>query len=107
MYNKPEFLLSAQYVDTDSAADGLNGSTKNYAGSGYSFNGAYRFMQDWSIIGRYDKLSSNTAYGEQTTTIAGITYQYNKYVEFIANYLGDTNYKNSGNDQDAFMRLPK
>ncbi len=104
VYNQPAFLLAGQYIETVDAADGLNGSTKNYAGSGYSLNGEFRFMNDWNLIGRYDSFElDNFSNGEQTTLIAGVTYKYNKYVEFIANYLGEENYKNSGDDQDALM----
>jgi hypothetical protein len=97
VYNQPEFLLAAQYVATEDA-------DSHYAGEGYSINGEYRFMKDWNIIGRYDNFElDNTVNGEQTTTIAGVTYKYNKYVEFIANYLGEGNYKDSGDDQDSIM----
>lgn len=110
VYNQPAFLLAGQYVETVDAADGILGSTKNYAGSGYSFNGEFRLgevaeeMNHWGIIGRYDSFElDNFSNGEQTSLIAGVTYKYNKYVEFIANYLGEENYKNSGDDQDSFM----
>jgi len=97
VYNQPEFLLAAQYIKTEDAV-------AKYAGEGYSVNGEFRFAKDWNIIGRYDSFElDNTANGEQTTTIAGVTYKYNKNVEFIANYLGEGNYKDSGVDSDAIM----
>jgi len=97
VYNQPEFLLAAQYIATEDAAS-------KYAGEGYSVNGEVRFAKDWNLIGRYDSFElDNTTNGKQTSTIAGVTYKYNKYVEFIANYLGQENYKNKGYDQDAFM----
>ena len=104
VYNQPAFLLAGQYVETVDAADGLDGSAKNFAGSGYSINGEFRFMNDWNLIGRYDSFElDNSAFGEQTTAIAGVTYKYNKYVEFIANYLGEENLKDGGVDQDSLM----
>ncbi len=109
VYNQPTFLLAGQYIETVDAADGVvlgvfDPDNKNYAGKGYSFNGEYRFMQDWKIIGRYDDFKrDNNVFGKQTRTIAGVTHKYNKYVEFIANYLGEENYKDSGEDSDAFM----
>jgi len=110
VYNQPEFLLAGQYVETVDAADGLDGSVKNYAGSGYSLNGEVRLgelaneLNNMGIIGRYDSFElDNSAYGEQTTLIAGITYKYNKYVEIIANYMGQENYKDGGVDKDSFM----
>jgi len=97
VYNQPAFLIAAQYIATEDA-------TAKYAGEGYSVNGEFRFAKDWNLIGRYDSFElDNTVNGEQTTAIAGVTYKYNKYVEFIANYLGQENYKNKGYDQDAYM----
>jgi hypothetical protein len=107
VYNQPEFLLAGQYVNTVKAADGfdiLGNPTKNFSGSGYSFNGEYRFMHDWKVIARYDNWKlDNNFFGDQKTTIAGVTYKYNKYVEFIANYLGENNTKDTDINQDAFM----
>ena len=110
VYNQPAFLLAGQYIKTVDAADGLNGSTKNYAGKGYSFNGEIRLgelaeeLNYVGIIGRYDYFDMDNNSGDKKRTIAGITYKYNKYVEFIANYLGE---KGSALDpdeeQDAFM----
>ena len=102
VYNQPEFLFAGQYVETVDAANTLGGT--NYAGKGYSFNGEFRFAKDWNIIARYDNFEKDNSYfGEQTTTIAGVTYKYNKSVEFIANYLGEGNLKDSGVDSDALM----
>ena len=104
VYNQPEFLIAAQYIDTVNAANGEFGSTKNYAGNGYSVNGEYRFMQNWNIIGRYDNWElDNFSLGTQENIIAGLAYKYNKYIEFIANYYGQQNQKNSDLDEDAFM----
>lgn len=97
VYNQPEFLLAAQYIATQDAAS-------KYAGTGYSVNGEFRFMPKWNFIGRYDNFElDSTSNGKQSNTIAGITYMHNNYVEFIANYLGQENYKNKGYDQDALM----
>ena len=102
VYNQPEFLIAAQYIKTDSAA------TK-YAGEGYSFNGAYRFNKEWGIIGRYDYFEMDAPAGDEYAgdkerTIAGLTYQYNKYVEFIANYMKeDGTALSDTKKQDAFM----
>jgi len=85
VYNQPEFLLAAQYVD---ATDG--GAKKE--GDGWSVNGEFRLdtvsdsMQGWNVIARYDNYELNTG-EERERTLAGLAYQYNKYVEFVANYL--------------------
>ncbi len=61
-------------------------------------------MHNWNIIGRYDNWElDNFSNGTQEMILAGVTYKYNKYVEFIANYLGEGNKKNSDLDEDAFM----
>ena len=82
VYNQPEFLIAAQYVN---ATDG--GTTVE--GNGWSVNGAYRFAENWSLIGRYDDFTVDFNNVEKLRTIAGVTYKYNKNVEFIANYLGE------------------
>ncbi len=87
VYNQPEFLLSAQYIE---ATDG--GSSKE--GNGYSVNGEFRLdtlsdsMNNWNLIGRYDSFELDTG-EERERKIAGIAYKYNRYVEFIANYLNE------------------
>jgi len=88
VYNQPAFLLAAQYIATEDAAS-------KYAGDGYSINGEIRLgelaeeLNYVGIIGRYDYFDMDDNSGDKKRTIAGITYKYNKYVEFIANYLGE------------------
>jgi len=87
IYNQPEFLLSAQYVE---ATDG--GPSKE--GNGWSVNGEFRLdtlsdsMDNWNVLARYDDFDLDIG-EERKRAIAGISYQYNKYVEFIANYLNE------------------
>jgi hypothetical protein len=94
VYNQPEFLISAQYVATEDA-------NVNYAGEGYSINGEFRLMEDWNIIGRFDSWEMDEDALTKERTIAGVAYKYNKYVEFIVNYLG-TELGDEYSD-DAFM----
>jgi hypothetical protein len=100
VYNQPEFLLSAQYVKADTADD-------DYQGDGWSVNGEFRLatlsnsLDNWNVIARYDDYTLDKDDIEKTTTIAGVAYQYNKYVEFIANYQKDT--KDDEKDKEAFM----
>lgn len=100
VFNHPNFLLAGQYVATEDAANIALGSTKDYAGEGWSVNGEIRPMKDFGIIGRYDcwELDSGT---EKERTIAGLTYQYNKNVEFIANWLKEE--VDSVTETDAIM----
>jgi hypothetical protein len=99
VYNQPEFLLAAQYVEaTDGGAD--------KEGNGWSVNGEFRLdtlsssMHGWNLLGRYDSFDLDAG-EERERTIAGLAYQYNKYVEFIANYLNE---QVDGKDQtDALM----
>ncbi len=103
VYNQPEFLFAAQYITTEDA-------NSKYAGEGYSVNGELRLgtlaneLNHMGVIGRYDYFDMEDNSGDKERTIAGLTYKYNKYVEFIANYLGE---KGSALDldeeQDAFM----
>ena len=78
VYNQPEFLIAAQYIKTKDAI-------VDYSGSGYSINGSVRF-RDFSVIGRYDNFELDSGV-DKTRMIAGLTYQYNKNVEFVANVL--------------------
>ena len=87
VYNQPAFLLAGMYLKADKA-------DKSRQGHGWSVNGELRLsalsesMNKWNVLGRYDDytLDSNV---EKKTTFAGIAYQYNKYVEFVANYQKD------------------
>ncbi len=95
VYNQPEFLLAAQYVATTEAGAG-------YEGDGWSINGEYRFMPSWNLLARYDNYELDTGI-DKKRTIAGVAYEYNKNVEFIANLLRtDISSAKSGVD-DAFM----
>ena len=81
VYNQPEFLVAAQYIDVQ---DGI--ATKK--GNGYSVNGEYRFAPKWNALARYDYFNMDDNSGDKKRALAGVTYQYNKNVEFIANYRG-------------------
>jgi len=87
IYNQPEFLIAANYLKSTEA--GIN-----YKGDGFSINGELRLLtfdeslSDWNIIGRYDRWSFDTFNETRENTIAGLTYKWNKNVEFIVNYLG-------------------
>ncbi len=97
VYNQPEFLLSAQYIDV---ADGIDSKR----GKGYSVNGEYRVTDKYNLIGRYDNFKQDVDSKERKRAIAGVAYEYNKNVEFIANYLkegGDALDKTK--TRDAFM----
>jgi hypothetical protein len=85
VYNQPEFLVAAQYVDTRTAE-------ASKMGNGYSLNAEARVAPKLAIIGKYDdyKLDDATqAQNEKKRTIAGVAYDYNKNVKFIANYQGE------------------
>jgi len=80
VYNQPEFLVSAQYIDVAEA-------NPKYKGTGYSVNGEYRVAPKWNLIGRYDYFEMDADSTEKKRAIGGVTYEYNHNVEFIANYL--------------------
>ena len=97
VYNQPEFLVAAQYVDVP---DG----TIDQKGKGYSVNGEYRFAKDWNALARYDLFDMDDNSGKRKRTLAGISYKYNKNVEFIANYLKEDGSKlTNAQKQDAGM----
>ncbi len=80
VYNEPQFLISAIYVTADDK--GVENSKKT--GSGYSFNGEYRFMPKWSLFGRYDYFEADDN-SKRKESIAGIAYKYSKNIKFLAN----------------------
>jgi hypothetical protein len=69
-------------------------------------NGEFRLgeladeMKNMGIIGRYDSWEMDDGIDKERM-IAGLTYKYNKYVEFIANYLGTK--ITDEEKEDAFM----
>ena len=97
VYNQPEFLVAAQYIDVQ---DGI----ASKKGNGYSLNGEYRVTPKWNLIGRYDTFDLADNSGDKKRAIAGVAYEYNHNVEFIANYLkeGGTKLANTQR-QDALM----
>jgi hypothetical protein len=94
VYNQPEFLLAGQYIQ---ATDG--GDSKE--GIGYSVNGEFRFFQKWNLLGRYDYFELDNVDEERERVLGGISYQYNKNVEFIVNYLKEE--VNNDTKTDAIM----
>ena len=97
VYNQPEFLVAGQYIKVE---DG-QASRK---GSGYSLNGEYRFAPKWNALARYDYFDMDDNSGEKKRAIAGLSYEYNKNVEFIANYMKEDGSKLSNSQkQDALM----
>jgi len=80
VYNQPEFLLSAQYIDVQDA-------NSKYKGTGYSINGEYRVTDKVNLIGKYDYFDMDDNSGDKKRAIAGVSYEYNKNVELIVNYL--------------------
>jgi len=81
VYNQPEFLLAAQYIKADKADDSRQGD-------GWSVNAEVRVGAKFNLLGRYDDYTLDLG-GEKKTTIAGISYAYNKNVEFILDYQKD------------------
>ncbi|WP_200763763.1 hypothetical protein [Nitrosophilus alvini] len=84
VYNRPLFLVAAQYVKSDYEGDGA------YEGNGWSVNGEFRPVKKWSILGRYDNWNvenDDPAVKDYTRKgyIAGVAYKYNKNVKFIGN----------------------
>ena len=101
VYNRPSFLLSAQYITSESDAP------NNYKqGKGYSANGTYRFGDDkeYDLFGRYDRWDDDKKDSEKEYWIAGAGYQYNKNVKFIANVLNtDEDKKSDNNEYMSYM----
>ncbi len=93
VYNQPEFLIAAQYIDVTDA-------TPKYKGSGYSVNGEYRVAPKWNLIARYDEFELDVDSDAKKRALGGVSYEYNHNVEFIANYLTEGG---ANPDNDAIM----
>jgi len=83
VYNQPDFLVSAQYIDVQDA-------NSKYKGTGYSVNGEYRVTDKVNLIGKYDYFDMDDNSGDKKRAIAGVSYEYNKNVELIVNYLKES-----------------
>nr|WP_321266672.1 hypothetical protein [uncultured Sulfurimonas sp.] len=85
VYNIPNFLIAAQYIQ----ADNENKGTSKYNGKGYSVNVTGRFgsKKEFSIIGRYDvwTCENQTTDVDQTTNnaIYALAWQQNKNVKWL------------------------
>jgi len=97
VYNQPKFLLAGMYYTSDNN----NGSKE---GDGYSFNGEFRPVHNWSILARYDNWTdkSSTTDVDRTQIIGGVAYTYNKNVKFIANVF-DIDVEDDSTDETKYM----
>ncbi len=97
VYNVPKLLLSGMYVTADSAGVANNAKT----GSGYTFNGEYRPIENWAVIGRYDSFEADNN-EDREEYIVGAAYTYSKNVKFIGNIFHldpDTNTDDDATDK--------
>jgi len=99
VYNTPKFLVSGMYVSADSKGVVNNKKT----GSGFTFNGEYRPLEKWSVIGRYDSFAADDN-KDREQYIAGVVYSYSKNVKFIGNIFHIDKDTNTDDDaKDKFM----
>lgn len=109
VYNNPMFLIAGHIMTNDAP----NSSGKD--GHGWSINGEIRPIDKVSFLARYDywkvnkqykDISGNT-YSDYTrqNIIAGVAYQYNKYVKFILNtiYFDPNNHESSDKSIDYML----
>jgi len=92
VYNQPEFLIAGQIYTAEDRKQTRTASTSDTVYHGWSINGEYRPMQDWTVIGRYDAFTKDdkntetgakTAKNDGTTWMYGLAYKYNKNITFI------------------------
>ena len=89
VYNQAAFLISGQYLKSNSAAE-------KYSGKGWSVNGELRvgeyfdYSHEMGLLARYDDFSyDHYRLDEKKTTIAGLFWDMNKNVEFVLNWEQD------------------
>jgi len=103
VYNQAEFLLSAQYIySVDTRDDNIEVDSKlsdvsAQAGSGYSFNAEYRLgsKKQFRLLTRFDSWTPEIGADidaldilknyEQKTYIAGLAWDQNRNVQWVAN----------------------
>ena len=89
VYNQPEFLVAAQYIDVSKGEMISTGGAANRKGNGFSLNGEYRISPKMNLIGRYDYFDLDDSLGDRKRLLSGISFEYNHNIEFIVNYLKD------------------
>ncbi len=104
VYNQPNFLINATYAKATQA--GID-----YKGNGWSVNSTYRFIDEWTggneylqkmnLIGRYDYYELDAWEDPRESWIAGVTYVWNKNVEFILNYTNNKDPRIIIDEEDA------
>ena len=97
VYNQPEFLVAAMYVQADDK--GVENNSKT--GNGFTVNGEYRVDHDWTLLGRYDSFGADDG-ADREEYIAGAAYNYSKNIKFIGNVFHidkDTNKNNKASDK--------
>jgi hypothetical protein len=104
VYNRPEFLIAAQYIASkDTHKDSADDVTQNII----SVNGDLR-LGAYTLLARYDSISYNKDGDEDktksgTTIIAGVAYDYIPGVKFIGNIKNYANKDSADNNVNAFM----
>ena len=113
VYNQPNFLIAAQYIYSEDTADNSS-YVSAQAGEGYSVNTEYRFggEKEYRVLGRYDVwtrdyLNTNPAdEKDQIAYLAGIAWEQNENVQWVANVTVTDNEEGSGREEyngNAYM----
>jgi len=105
VYNMPSFLIAGQYISSLDTADN-NTYVSKQAGLGYSLNGEYRLGEEkeYRLFARYDRWTPTTVDAAdekyQDTIIAGIAWDQNRNIEWVANV--DITKNEAGSDREKF-----
>jgi len=94
VYNMPSLLVSAQYIIATDASKG----------DGYSTNIAYRLGANYKykVFARYDSWTPD-AKKEQTSTIVGAAWKFNKNIEWVGNVTQKVNPNDTKQEATSFM----
>jgi len=108
VYNQPSFLLSAQYIlSADTASNSSYVSAQ--AGSGYSFNGEFRFgsKKEFRVLGRYDswtqKKKNSSDEREHLTYTGGFAWEQSKNVQWVGSVIATNNEKDKQDTTDYMV----
>lgn len=115
VYNIPNFLIAAQYIQADNDGANKGDGTSQFNGKGYSINTTIRFgdKKEFSIIGRYDAWEASQEVKDEKystgSAIYGLAWQQNKNIKWLLSGQSyrandNKNYKGSAvEDWDAAM----
>ncbi|MEF3192169.1 MAG: hypothetical protein K6347_06475 [Campylobacterales bacterium] len=111
VYNNPMFLIAGQYFTAQDDINDKNISDDKVDYQGFSINGEFRPIKDWTLIARYDHHTKETTKANGTKTknndanqfIYGAAYKMNKHLTWILSGKSISDDKSRSAEKDVYM----